>query len=204
VIELLDRPSATATPARSFPSADERAARRTLLVQIERLEAELAGLLASAWPRQGIDWGVDRSRRRPHVLDLGELERVRDALATRISTAERELRARKRVEDANRDLIEDMLREPSAHRWVRVSHADIGEPGCRHWHVVPRLGIVGMLANWWHVKVSSGCPLAEPALAPAPDRPAASSAPRVQSTPRGLLPCWDSQVRRSSHGQAQP
>jgi hypothetical protein len=53
-----------------------------------------------------------------------------------------------------------MLLDPGAHRWVRVSNADIGEPGCKTWHVVPRLGLVGMLAGWWHVKISSGCPLA--------------------------------------------
>jgi hypothetical protein len=28
------------------------------------------------------------------------------------------------------------------------------------WHVRPRLGLVGMLAGWWQVKLSSGCPLA--------------------------------------------
>ena len=57
-------------------------------------------------------------------------------------------------------LIERMLLDPGAYRWVRVSNEDIGEPGCKNWHVVPRLGIVGMLAGWWHVKISSGCPLA--------------------------------------------
>ena len=36
---------------------------------------------------------------------------------------------------------------------------DIGEPGCRDWHVRPRFGLLGMLAGWWRVVVSSGCPL---------------------------------------------
>lgn len=27
------------------------------------------------------------------------------------------------------------------------------------WQVRPRLGLIGMLAGWWHVKLSSGCPL---------------------------------------------
>jgi hypothetical protein len=44
---------------------------------------------------------------------------------------------------------------------VRVSNADIGEPGCKHWHVRPRLGLIGMLAGWWHVKVSSGLSLSQ-------------------------------------------
>jgi hypothetical protein len=159
VIELLEHPSVNV----ASPPLDERAARRTLLGQIERLERELAELFSAAWPRQGLDWGVDGRRRAPRLLDLGELEQIRDSLANRIGSVRAQLRARKQVEDANRRLIEEMLRDPASHRWVRVSHADIGEPGCRHWHVVPRLGLIGMLAGWWHVKVSSGCPLPEPA-----------------------------------------
>ena len=61
-------------------------------------------------------------------------------------------------EGAQQDL--QLLLEPGRYKWMRVSNADIGEPGCKHWHVRPRLGMVGMLAGWWHVKVSSGCPLA--------------------------------------------
>ena len=53
-----------------------------------------------------------------------------------------------------------MLLEPERHKWRRVSAEDIGEPGCRHWHVVPRYGLLGRLAGWWRVKISSGCPLA--------------------------------------------
>ena len=55
--------------------------------------------------------------------------------------------------------IEEMLLDPAAHRWVRVSNADIGEPGCKHWHVRPRGGILGMFVSWWRVVISSGCPL---------------------------------------------
>ena len=46
------------------------------------------------------------------------------------------------------------------YRWVRVVNEDIGEPGCKHWHVRPRWGVLGMLMNWWRVVISSGCPLA--------------------------------------------
>ena len=53
-----------------------------------------------------------------------------------------------------------MLRDPGRHRFVRVSAADVGEPGCGVWHVRPRLGLIGMLMGWWQVKLSSGCPLA--------------------------------------------
>ena len=60
----------------------------------------------------------------------------------------------------SRALLERMFADPPAHKWLRVSNAQLGEPGCKHFHVRPRLGPIGVLAGWWHVKVSSGCPLA--------------------------------------------
>ena len=71
------------------------------------------------------------------------------------------------VEEQFRCRIEEMLLDPEAHKWVRVSNANIGEPGCKHWHVRPRWGILGMFLNWWRVRISSGCPLAAGAR-PAP------------------------------------
>jgi hypothetical protein len=53
-----------------------------------------------------------------------------------------------------------MLLEPAEHRFERVSCEDLGESGCGVWMVRPRLGLIGMLMGWWHVKLSSGCPLA--------------------------------------------
>ncbi|MBN1530106.1 MAG: hypothetical protein JW895_13675 [Thermoleophilaceae bacterium] len=137
---------------------DERAARRTLLGQVERLEAELASLFCSTWPRKGFDWNV-RGRAGPRLLSLGELEELRDELAERVATGRRALSDRTYVEEQNRVRIEEMLLDPAAHKWERVSHEDIGEPGCRHWHVRPRMGLLGMLAGWWRVVISSGCPL---------------------------------------------
>ena len=61
-------------------------------------------------------------------------------------------------EEDSRTLIEEMLLDPERHQWVRVSNADIGEPGCHHWHVRPRWGVLGMLMKWWRVRISSGCP----------------------------------------------
>jgi hypothetical protein len=157
VIEVLERPT-TAAPQ---TPVDERAARRTLQGQIERLERELADLFAAAWPRKGLGWTPDATAatRGPRLLSLGDLEEIRDQLAMRIAKQRDELAERQEVEQANRRLIEDMLRHPERHSWVRVSHADIGEPGCRHWHVVPHWGLLGRLAGWWRVKISSGCPL---------------------------------------------
>jgi hypothetical protein len=138
---------------------DERAARRSLLDQIARLESELAALFCSAFPRKGLDLRVG-TRGGPRLLSLGELEMLRDDLADRLADNRRMLSDRTWVESQYRALIEDMLLEPEKHRWVRVRNEDIGEPGCKSWHVKPRFGLIGMLMGWWRVKISSGCPLA--------------------------------------------
>jgi hypothetical protein len=136
---------------------DEVAARRSLREQIAKLERELAAVFASAYPRRGLDWRVG-STGGPRLLGVGELEEVRDALAARLEDARRTLRDRAYVEKKNLDRIEEMLAEPSRFKWVRISNADIGEPGCKYWHSRPRLGLIGMLMGWWRVKISSGCP----------------------------------------------
>jgi hypothetical protein len=136
---------------------DEAAARRSLREQIAKLERELAAVFASAYPRRGLDCRVG-SNGGPRVLGIGDLEEVRDALATRLEDARRTLRDRAYVERKNLDRIEEMLAEPARFKWVRISNADIGEPGCKYWHSRPRLGLIGMLMGWWRVKISSGCP----------------------------------------------
>jgi len=135
----------------------ERRARDDLRRQIGGLERELGELFATAFPRNGIEFGVAAAGG-PRVLGVGDLERVRDRLAARVAEARSELAERVEVEEQHRELIEDMVREPDRYRWVRVSNEDIGERGCRHWHSRPRLGILGMIFNWWRVKLSSGCP----------------------------------------------
>ena len=138
---------------------DERPARRSLLAQIERLETELSSLFVSAWPRKGLAFSVP-SRGGPRVLALAELEQLRDDLSREVEDARRSLSDRTWVEEQHRCRIEEMLLEPEKHKWVVVSNEDIGEPGCKHWHVRPRMGIIGMFMNWWRVRISSGCPLA--------------------------------------------
>ena len=150
---LIGHPLAPSAPA------DERAARRTLREQVARLETELSELFCSTWPRKDFEWGV-AGRGGPRLLSLAELEELRDDLAVRVSHARRSLSDRTYVEEQKRRLIEEMLLEPEEHHWAHVSSEDIGEAGCRHWQVRPRLGIVGMLLNWWRVVISSGCPLA--------------------------------------------
>jgi hypothetical protein len=138
---------------------DERLARSELRRQIGRLERELAGLFAEAFPRTQIDTSVPAGAAGPRIAGLGELERVRDGLAARIAEARRALDGRAELESRNREALERMLADPAAHRWERISRADLGEPGCGHWHARPRLGPLGMLMGWWRVKISSGCPL---------------------------------------------
>jgi hypothetical protein len=140
-------------------TVDEQAARRELRRQIARLEGRLSDALISAFPFGPVGTAVPQAGG-PQVLGLGELERVRDALAERVATARAELRERGERQAASRALLERMLLEPGRHRFVRVASRDLGEPGCGVWHVRPRLGLIGMLAGWWQVKLSSGCPLA--------------------------------------------
>ena len=156
----ITQPSGPAVPiAPTTIEVDERAARRSLLEQVARLESELASLFCSTYPRTGFDWRV-RSQGGPRILSLQELEQVRDDLAERLSDNRRALSDRTYVEDRNRARIEAMMLAPEQHKWVRVQNEDIGERGCKHWHVRPRFGILGMLLNWWRVRISSGCPLA--------------------------------------------
>ena len=152
----------TRPAARELPGigrGDERAVRSELRRQIARLERELGELFGSTFPRKGISWTVGAAGG-PRVLGIGELERTRDRLADRIAEARSEVSRRAGIEEQNRALVERMIADPAEHRWVRVSNEDVGEPSCKHWHSRPRWGILGMLAGWWRVKLSSGCPLA--------------------------------------------
>jgi hypothetical protein len=155
--DLLDRNSLSALRV----GGDERLARAELRRQIGRLESQLANLFVDAFPRVQIDMAVAAPSPdlEPRVLSLGELERVRDSLAVRIGEARGLLDEQADVEADYRRLLERMLAAPEDFKWVRISRADIGAPGCGHWHSRPRLGPIGMLMGWWRVKVSSGCPL---------------------------------------------
>ena len=150
-------PPPSLPPLAPRTAPDERAARRTLLEQVARLEAELAQLFCTSYPRQGLEFSV-ASHGGPRLLSLAELEALRDALAERVGRARRALGERTYLEEQQRRRIEEMLLEPERHKWVRIGNEDIGEPGCKHWHVRPKWGLLGMLMNWWRVRISSGCP----------------------------------------------
>jgi hypothetical protein len=140
--------------------AAEHAARRTLRAQIARLERELGATILAAFPHVGRPAAVLAPPHGPRLLGLGELERLRDDLAERLREARVVVAERAELEAGSRALLEEMLRDPARHRWVRLPVADLGERGCGAYHVRPRLGVIGMLMGWWHVKLSSGCPLA--------------------------------------------
>lgn len=151
-------------PAAQLPSLHtdaltERRVRDSLRRQIALLERRLGEVFAAAFPRKGIEFGVAAAGG-PRVLDVAELERVRDGLVVRLRETEEELARRGQMEERNRAMLEEMLVAPERYRGVRIRAHDIGEPSCRTWTSEPRLGILGMLMGWWRVKVSSGCPLA--------------------------------------------
>jgi hypothetical protein len=143
-----------------FPSTEtaELAARRSIRAQIARLEREFADAFVTAYEMGGLELPTDAPRQ-PRLLDLGELEQVRDELAERLRVARITIAERADVQAANRVRLERMLLEPGKHRFERISRREVGEWGCGVWQVRPRLGIIGMMMGWWQVKLSSGCPL---------------------------------------------
>ena len=142
------------------PEQDERAARRSLREQIDKLERELADAFVTAFPMGGLESSRQRGHAcaAPRMLDLGELERIRDDLAAGVQRARATIAECADLQAANRVRLEKMLLDPGRYRFVRIANRDIGEPGCGVWHVRPRLGLIGMLMGWWEVKLSSGCP----------------------------------------------
>ena len=143
----------------TIEQCDEHAARQTLRGQIARLEHRHAVLVAASCPR--LDPGPPvASLAGPRLLTLGELERVRDALAARVAALGAGAEAQQARQQIAARELEAMFADPPAHRWRRLTNADLGIPGCGDYHVRPRAGLLGMLMGWWQVKVSSGCPLA--------------------------------------------
>ena len=136
---------------------DERAARRSLREQIDRLERELAAVVVADFPR--LDAGPPiQPTDGPRLLTLGDLERVRDSLAARLGELRALAEEHAEQHAAARRELERMRADPSAYRWRRLSNAELGVPGCTTYHVRPRAGLLGMLMGWWQVKVSGGCP----------------------------------------------
>lgn len=152
---------AVASAPHAPAAPDHAAARRTLRAQIARLERQLAQATQTAFEqREPLPAAAGRAPAVPRLLDLGELELVRDELAQRVAQARRAIAECAERQAAKRAQLERMALEPGAHRFARISCRELGEPGCGVWQVRPRLGLIGMLMGWWELTLSSGCPLA--------------------------------------------
>ena len=159
------RSAASAVTERFAPPAprtspDERAARRTLLQQVRRLEEESAGLFASAWPRKGLDLRPCRPSRLggPRLLTLGELETLRDDLIEHLRLgrgAPRRAGHRRGAEPPADRGDAPRSGQSSVGARVQRGHRRAGLPSLAR---APRAGLLGMLMRWWRVVVSSGCP----------------------------------------------
>jgi 2-(1,2-epoxy-1,2-dihydrophenyl)acetyl-CoA isomerase len=170
VLAPLVEPPPTALPPLVAPQPSEEAmarARAQLRAQIADLERRLADTVAAGAslpaalqlplapapePARGAPSG-------PRLLTLEELETSRDRLVNALASARAAASAAARDHTVARRRLEAMLADPRAYKFARVANADLGLPGCATYHVRPRLGLLGMLAGWWEVKLSSGCPL---------------------------------------------
>ncbi len=159
-MELLERGSRPYLAPPAGLEERERAARGSLRAQIARLERDLAAAVVTAYQMGTMDSLLPAGTQgQARMLDLGELERVRDELIGRLHQARTAIASAADAQAAHRLRLEKMLLDPGKYRFARISRSDVGEPGCGAWEVRPRLGIIGMLMGWWQVKLSSGCPL---------------------------------------------
>jgi hypothetical protein len=160
---VLTGPAADTQEWAAQADVQEWAARKTLKAQVARLERELSGIVARGFPHIApMDPNSEPSQQRqlgcPRLLTLGELERQRDELVLRVRVARVQASEREQLERRSRKLLEEFRREPHRHKFARLAVSDLGEGSCGVWQVRPRLGLIGMLAGWWQVKLSSGCP----------------------------------------------
>ncbi len=192
---------------RATTRAAERAARESLRAQVAKLERELSGIVAGHFPHVSPGSDVNRAdpgsshaahpssgRAGPRLLSLEELERLRDRLVVRLRGAQLQAGQRSELETRSRELLERMREEPGRYKFVRLPVTDLGERGCGVWEVRPRLGLLGMLAGWWQLTLSSGCPLPRPRApgARGSPGPARCASRRVFAGCAALLPAHSS------------
>ena len=168
--QLVDRDASDALwilarrPEQASARSAERAARRSLKAQIARLERELSAIVADTFPHISATGAAGAApapaSSAPCLLDMAELERSRDRLAGRVQELRGAAARRAEHERRAREQLRQMKLEPGRYKFKRLPVDDLGQGGCGVWEVRPRLGLIGMLAGWWQVKHSSGCPLA--------------------------------------------
>ena len=141
----------------------ERAARATLRAQIAKLENEVSHVLAERFPFVAAPAAPPGAEAvaGPRLQGLGELERSRDRLAARLQQLRASSARRGEHERRAHALLERMRLEPGRYKYYRVPVRDLGGTGCGVYEVRPRHGLIGMLAGWWQLTLSSGCPLAK-------------------------------------------
>ncbi|HJR88933.1 MAG TPA: hypothetical protein VJ782_02080 [Aeromicrobium sp.] len=125
--------------------------------QIARLERELSASLVSLDPARR-PLAKPSPTAQPHLLSDAELESTRDALVARLGEIEALLVRQSADRDQARALLKRMSDAPAEYRWVTVTTKETGDEGCRTWQSVPVMGPVGILGNWWRIRMSSGCP----------------------------------------------
>jgi hypothetical protein len=168
--QLVDRNATADSLAGPLSRQDaDRAARRALSQQIARLEIELSRIVAEGFPHIPIAPVEPQWRSSARLLALGELERHRDRLFAAVQHARGQASQRRELELRSLDLLERMKLEPRRYKFVRLPLEDLGQGKCGAWEVRPKWGLLGMLAGWWELKLSSGCPLPR---GRAPARPA--------------------------------
>jgi hypothetical protein len=148
-----------AEPAVQQQSTDEREARRSLQEQIARLERKLSLVVAEGFPHIAAPPTESVPGQHPRLLSFAELERLRDHIVGQLHELHHQAAEHAKHVRRSRELLEQMKLEPARYKFMRLPVANLGQGGCGSWEVRPRLGLIGMLAGWWHVKLSSGCPL---------------------------------------------
>jgi hypothetical protein len=158
--DLLERDDHANVASHADVAVDlERGARRSLRAQIARLERQLSGIVTEMFPYVAPGGENEPQARGGSLLSLGELERVRDRLAAQVQELDTLAARRAQHERRAREQLRRMKLEPGRYKFVRLPVSDLGEGGCGVWEVRPRLGLIGMLAGWWELRLSSGCPL---------------------------------------------
>ena len=106
-------------------------------MQVAKLERELSAIVAEGFPYIPAPGPAVESFLGPRLLSLGELERTRDQLATRVQEYRRRVDKRAEHELRAHELLRRMKLEPARYQYVRLPVNDLGQGGCGVWEVRP-------------------------------------------------------------------